>query len=173
LTGRHVKCDGAPQSAPRFFSGFTLVELVIVLVVIAILSYFVIRSFGPRDSLSLQQAERLRNDLQHAQMLALTWGQALRVSAAANAYSVACVSAGSAPCNASPVINPANGQPFSVTLEGGLTIAGPGFSLDFDALGRPKDGATFISTPAVYTISGASVARTVTVTPLTGLARVQ
>lgn len=173
MTGRHLKRDGAPKSAPRFFSGFTLVELVIVLVVLAILSYFVIRSFGPRDSLSLQQAERLRNDLQHAQMLALTWGQSLRVNAAASSYTVSCVSAGAAPCNVSPVVNPASGQPFSVALESGLTLAGPGFSLDFDALGRPKNGANFIAAPAVYTISGASVARTVTVTPLTGLARAQ
>jgi prepilin-type N-terminal cleavage/methylation domain-containing protein len=168
-----LRHHGAPHSAPRFFSGFTLVELVLVLVVLAIVSYFVIRSFAPRDSLSLQQAERLRNDLQHAQMLALTWGQALRVTTAANAYSVSCVSAGAAPCNASPVVNPANGQPFSVTLETGLTLAGPGFSLDFDALGRPKNGGAFITAQATYTISGASVARTVTVTPLTGLARAQ
>jgi prepilin-type N-terminal cleavage/methylation domain-containing protein len=184
-----VKRNGAqPLAAPLFFcprrsGGWTLIELVVVLVVLAIIIYFVVRSFQPKEALALQQAERLRNDLRHVQMLAITWGQALRIGTAALIpgppevkanYSVSCVTASAIPpCNAAPVIDPANGRPFLVELESGLDIAGPGFALDLDALGRPKNGAALISANATFTISGASVARTVVVVPLTGFVTAQ
>jgi type II secretory pathway pseudopilin PulG len=171
-----------PLAAPRFFCpasfpfrsrGWSLIELVVVLIACSAIAYFAIRNFQPRDAISLQQAERLRDDLRHAQMLAITWNQALRITTAATGYSVSCVTAGSAPCNASPVIDPASGRTYSVNLETDLTLAGPGFTLDLDALGRPKNGAAFISASATYTITGGSAARTVTVQPLTGFASAQ
>jgi prepilin-type N-terminal cleavage/methylation domain-containing protein len=159
---------------PRPSSGWTLIELVIVLVVSSIIIYFVVRSFQPKEALALQQAERLRNDLRHMQMLAITWNQALRLNTAATSYSVSCVTASATPpCNAAPVIDPANGRPYLVNLEPGLDLAGPGFALDLDALGRPKNGAALIAANATFTIAGASAARTVGVAPLTGFVTVQ
>lgn len=162
--------SGAPKPAPRFVSrGWSLLELTIVLVVGALLVIFAVRTFQPKDAIALEQAERLRNDLRHVQMLAMTWGQALRVSAGANSYSVACVTAAATPpCNASPVVDPATGSSFAVNLESSLTLAGPGYNLDLDTLGRPLNGGALIAANAVFTISGANVARTVTVAPLTG-----
>jgi type II secretory pathway pseudopilin PulG len=137
-----------------------------VLVILAILTYVVVRSLRPGEALALEQAERLRNDLRHVQMLAITWGQALRVTTAANSYSVSCVTAGvTPPCNAAPVIDPATNSPYTVNLEPGLTLAGP-VTLDLDALGRPSGGAAF-------TISGGGVARTVVVTAITGFVTAQ
>lgn len=178
MTGKALQYDGAPHAAPRFFScrlrerGWSLVELVIVLIVASTITYFVIRTLSPRDSVALQQAERLRSDLRHVQMLAMTWNQPLRITAAATGYSVSCVTAGAAPCNASPIVDPANGQPFSVSLQTGLSLAGPG-SLDIDALGRPRNGATLITANATYTIGGGSAARSVTVAPITGFVTAQ
>jgi hypothetical protein len=147
---------------------------VIVLVVSAILIYFVVRVFQPKEALALQQAERLRNDLRHMQMLALTWNQALRLNVAATSYTVSCVTASAnQPCDLAPVIDPPTGRPYSVSLEPGLTLAGPGFTLDLDALGRPKNGAAFITAAATFTITGASSARSVTVAPITGFASAQ
>jgi hypothetical protein len=71
------------------------------------------------------------------------------------------------------VLNPANGQPYLVNLESGMTLAGPGFNLDLDTLGRPKNGASFILANATYTITGGSSARTVVVAPLTGFVTAQ
>ena len=124
--------NGVPFRAPRFFTrarcgGWSLAELALVIVILAVLTYLAVLRFRPLDVQALQQAERLRNDLRHAQMLALAWGQPLRVSMAAGGYSFSCVSVGAAPCDATPVIDPASGQAFSVALEPGLSLSGPGF----------------------------------------------
>lgn len=171
--------NGAPPlAAPLFFArrgdaGWSLLELVVVLAVVATLIYFAVRTFQSQEAIALQHAERLRNDLRHVQMLAITWSQPLRVTTTAADYSISCVTAGASPCNVSPVVNPATRQPYVVTLESGISLAGPGFSLDLDALGRPKNGANLIAANATYTISGGTTARSVTVAPLTGFVSAQ
>jgi prepilin-type N-terminal cleavage/methylation domain-containing protein len=154
-------------------AGWSLIELSIVLAIAAVLIFFAVRSFRPQEAIAMQQAERLRNDIRSVQTLAITWNQALRVTTAAGSYSISCVVGGPAPCNATPVVNPASGQPYLVNLEPGLTLTGPGFTLDLDALGRPKNGANFIAANATFTISGGATARTVVVVPLTGFVTAQ
>jgi prepilin-type N-terminal cleavage/methylation domain-containing protein len=164
--------------APRFFSGFTLLELVIVLGILSILVYVVVRSLRPGEAMALQQAERLRDDLRHMQVLAMTWNQPLRlnvVSGPPASYFVSCAS-GSAtpPCNgAAAVSDPGRAGPFQVELPSELGLTGPGFTLDVDTLGRPKNGAALIATNATYTISGGGPVRTTVVTPLTGFVTAQ
>lgn len=178
-----AKTDGASTRAPRFFSraasaGWTLVELVIVLTVLAVLTYVVVRSLRPGEALALQQAERLRDDLRHMQTLAMTWNQSLRLNIVAGPpvrYYVTCVS-GSAtpPCNgANAVVDPAKAGPFQVDLpaELGLTIS-PVFTLDIDTVGRPKNGAVLAGN-ATFTITGGGGARTTVVTALTGFVTAQ
>jgi prepilin-type N-terminal cleavage/methylation domain-containing protein len=170
--------NGASTRAPRLLSaadkGWTLLELTIVVAVGAVLAYVAVRTLHPQEAIALEQAERLRNDLRQVQMLAITWGQPLRVTAAATSYSVSCVTASaSPPCNVSPVINPLTRAGYLVDLEPGLNLAGPGFLLDLDALGRPKNGAALITANAVFTISGGGGARTVVVAPITGFVSAQ
>jgi hypothetical protein len=71
------------------------------------------------------------------------------------------------------VIDPATAKSFSVTLQTGLTLAGPGFNLDFDALGRPKNGAALTTANSTFTISGGASTPSVVVSPTTGFAVVQ
>jgi len=156
-----------------------------VLVVLAILAYFVVRSFQPKEAEALQQAERLRNDLRHIQMMALTWNRALRLTVAAGSYQVCCLDPAMgacvidpappppSPCTADPVIDPATGRPFTVALEAGLALAGPAFPLNFDSLGRPRNGAALIAGNANFDITGAGTVRTVVVAPITGFATAQ
>ena len=153
--------------------GWSLIELSIVLAIAAVVIFFAVRSFQPLDAIAMQQAERLRNDIRNAQTLAMTWDKALRITTAAGSYSIGCVTAGAAPCNVATVINPATGQSYLVNLESGLTLTGPGFTLDIDSLGRPQNAGALITTTATYTISGASTPRTVTVAPLTGFPTAQ
>lgn len=144
-----------------------------VLAITAVLIFFTVRSYQPKEAIALQQAERLRNDIHHVQMLAITWNQPLRVTTTATNYSIGCVTAGASPCDVNPVVNPASGQPYLVALESGLSLAGPGFSLDLDALGRPKNGAAFIGANATFTITGGTATRTVVVAPVTAFASAQ
>ena len=177
-----AKRDGASTRAPRFFSraasaGWTLVELVVVLTVLAVLTYVVARSLRPGEALALQQADRLRDDLRHMQTLAMTWNQSLRLNIAAGPpirYYVTCVSgSATAPCNgANAVVDPAKAGPFQVDLPTELGLTGPGFTLDIDTLGRPKNGAALAGN-ATFTITGGGVARTTVVTALTGFVTAQ
>lgn len=182
--------NGAPIRAPRFFSpaaagGWTLTELVIVLGVMSIMTaVVVVRSLPPKQPQALMQAERLRDDLRHMQLLATTWNQSLRLTVTAAAgpnparYSVACVTAGAAPCNATPVLDPRGAGALQVDLEPGLDLglligAAASTTLDMDPLGRPRLGAAFISANATFTITGGGVSRTVVLQPLTGFATAQ
>jgi type II secretory pathway pseudopilin PulG len=165
---------------PRSCGGWTIAELVIVIVVTSIIAYVTLVRFRPLDPQTIQVAERLRNDLRHMQMLALTWGQPLRMTVTTGlngGYSVSCVTAGAAPCNVSPVIDPATGKSFSVSLNpagtpltAGVAAAGPGFNLDFDALGRPKNGASFTTVNSTFNVTGGGNKRDVVVSPITGFA---
>ena len=89
-----MKRDGArPLAAPRFFvprrcAGWSLLELSVVLAIAAVLIFFTVRGYQPKEAIALQQAERLRNDLRHVQLLAITWNQPLRVSTTANVHLV-------------------------------------------------------------------------------------
>ena len=126
-----------------------------------------VRSYQPKDALALQQAERLRNDLRNVQMLAITWSQALaHHRGGQQLLRSSCVTAGRGAVQRQPGDQSRRtGRPICVNLESGLTLAGPGFDLDLDALGRPKNGANFIAANATFTITGASAARTVVVAP--------
>ena len=151
----------------------------------SIMTYFVVaRSLPPKQPQALMQAERLRDDLRHMQLLAMTWNQSLRLTVTAAAppnpaqYSVACVIAGAAPCNAIPVLDPGRAGLFLVNLEPGLDLglligAGASLSLDMDPLGRPRNGAALINANSTFTVSGGGVARTVVLLPLTGFATAQ
>jgi hypothetical protein len=152
--------------------------------VLSIISYFVVRSLQSNEALALQQAERLRNDVRHVQMLALTLGKSLQLTlvgappgpcpAGTTYWVIDCTVAAPDPCTGAPntpIVDPATGQNFCVALEPGLALAGANFH--FDPLGRPKTGAALTSTNVTFTVSGASTARTVVLTPLTGFVSAQ
>lgn len=149
-------------------SGFTLVELIMVLLVVGIVAaYAAVRGYSAAEVTLPSQAQKMATDLRHAQTLASTWGASLVVSAGAggNVYSVSCKTASTTPpCNASPVIDPATGAAFSVTLAknvGFSAVSNP--ALTFSSLGKP-DAATTAS----YTLSSGTSTNTVTVEVITG-----
>ena len=149
-------------------AGFTLIELVIVIVVISILSTYAIMKSAPAAEITLpSQAQKLASDIRHAQVLATSWGKSLRlnlISGANGTYSVSCVTSGSFPCDVSPVNNPASGSSFSVSLQKSVVLAGNS-TLDFNSLGQP-------SAEASYTLTSGSSTTTVSVAALTGFVTV-
>lgn len=149
--------------------GFTLVELVAALVLVAVLGAVALGHWrGPETRLGYQ-ADRLARDLRHAQFLALAWERPLRFTPSAGGYSVRCVTAGPAPCDRVPVADPASGRPFQVILDG-TTLAGP--AVEFDTLGRPGSGGVLLAATRTWVLSGGGGSVTVSLQPLTGLAQV-
>ena len=137
-------------------TGFTLVELVIVIVVLGIMSvYAMMKGASPAEMSVPSQAQKLASDIRHAQTLAYTSGNRMRLTITAGAngtYGVTCVT-GTMPCNTD----------FSVTLQNGVILAGPP-TLDITSLGQPSAAAS-------YTLTSGSQAK-VSVAALTGLVNV-
>lgn len=170
-----------PQTHRRDVRGVTLIELVVTIALVGILSAVTVARVTTTSARSVaNQADRMRRDLAHVQMLAMTWGVALGFNATTTGYYVTCRSTRTGtPCttlNATPT-DPATGDPFSVTLTDSVTI-GRASSVDFDSMGRPMSGTTLLSAnPCAsftlsYTSGSTTVSSTVSVRPITGLAEV-
>src|SRR5262245_2640864 len=73
-TGRYLTVSSCRAGRkPRPFSfGATLVEIIIVMLLVGILATVVGVTYKSDESKARYQAERLRTDLRHAQMIALT-----------------------------------------------------------------------------------------------------
>jgi prepilin-type N-terminal cleavage/methylation domain-containing protein len=161
---------------PYRIRGFTLIELVMVMVVVAILGIVVMTRYRPTEITVSIEADHLARDIRHMQRLAMTWGQTLRLTPAGASYSVSCVTVSiTPPCDVSPVNDPAvtdqTGNPaFTRTLESSVTVAGA--ALDIDALGRPLTGGALFNGDTTYTLTGGTETSTVTVARLTGFVTV-
>jgi len=135
---------GETKVSPFFFHGFGLIELVLVIVVIGILGVVATMAYKPTEIKARYQAEGMRTDLRHAQMLALSRSQALRLTVAAGlggSYTVSTIGGiGTGPCTTAALIDPATNNNFSVTVDPALNLAGTA-SVDFDTLGRPASCA--------------------------------
>lgn len=137
-------------------SGFTLVELIIVIVVLGILSVYAIMTSVSPSELSLpSQAEKMASDIRYVQTLAHTTGKRMRLSMSFGlngSYSIAsCDSVSS--CGTSVILG---------VVEKDIDLDGSPPTIDFDTLGRPSATAT-------YTLSYGTVSsKTVSVEPLTG-----
>lgn len=150
--------------------GFTLIEFVVIMIVLAALFVVVLARHQPTENSVSIEADHLARDIRHMQMLAMTWGQPLRLTAAGASYNVRCVTAGPAPCNVAPVVDPATATAFDRPLEPNVTVAGA--ALDVDALGRPVAGGALLNGDTTYTLSGGTKTSTVTVSRLTGFVSV-
>jgi type II secretory pathway pseudopilin PulG len=159
--------------------GVTLVELVIYMLIVATLGIVAFLSFAPGPISARYQAERLRTDLRHMQMLALTWGQRLRVTSASGNYFVTCVGSTIGVCATSPstcgnaITDPATGSAFCVTLESGLALSTAATNFDVDSLGRPVDSAgALLPGNTTYDVTASGQKYTLTVRPITGFVSV-
>lgn len=171
---------GVERSAPRLFgerrmkpapehysAGFTLLELIATMLILAVLTVTVSMRWGASDATIAYQADLLARNLRHVQMLAMTWGQSLRVTGTGNVYLATCVvGTPSPPCNASPVIDPATGAAFSVTLSNNISVSTT--TVEFDSLGRPVNASLLLNSARVFRLSGAGQDWLVTVEPITG-----
>lgn len=165
--------------------GFSLVELVIVIVVLGILSAVVITNIGAKTQHSVTtQADQFRRNLSHLQLLAISQGARLKLVVTPatlptpDSYSV-CL-ADVVTCDSSTALpdDPVSGGRFSVNLTDGVKFTDPAVATPyyFDSLGRPVQDATgsaLVSGTTTFKLNGVGRATPVTVTvlPITGFAQ--
>lgn len=159
-----------PRPMNKECSGFTLLELLVVLIIVGILAVNAVVRWPPDSELKLPaQAELLASHLRHMQLLAMYWGQPLQLTVTGGSYSVSCVTAAATPpCDSSPVLDPVTGKSFTTTLESGISLSGT--TTEFNVFGIPVSGSTPLTgtPPRRFTLSAGSDTWKVDVAELTG-----
>lgn len=135
--------------------GFTIIELIMVIVLIGIIAVFAATRLGDvTDTKAGTFVDKLRADIRYAQNLAMTRNQRYRVyfngsggGAPASGYSVVNNSTGET------ALDPAGGGNLIVTLNtgnyAGITVSTPaGGFIEFNALGAPTAAATLTISPS-------------------------
>ncbi len=162
---------GSRRATPD--GGFTLTELIVTVMVIAIISVIAVPRMGNDPVLLATQVDQLAGDIRYVQTLAMTQGQKYIISfPSATSYRFLDVAG-------NPVVHPANGSNAAITLGSNVTlvlqtITPAGNALGFDGLGIPysvNTPATFngaLTAQAKITLTKGAESQSVTVTNETG-----
>lgn len=140
----------------RAARGYTLAELVIVIVIAAILAAIVIPQFNPSAIDAAWYHEQVRSGVRHAQRTAVAQRRPVYVVVEAGPTRLSlCYAAG---CGAGTrLTQPGSTDTFELAAPSGVVLAISASPLSFNGLGQPSSGATL-------TVGG----RTVTVNAETG-----
>lgn len=162
----------------RAAGGFTMIELIVVIVLMAILAVTAMPRFFESGSFEGPAfAEELASAARYAQKLAVTSGCPVRFSVPdATHYELRQPQA--APSHVSgcdttftrPVMNPGTGDAFAATAPANVTLGGAPLTVEFRANGvpYPAGGVAPLSSNVVVTVGG----KLVTITARSGLVQV-
>jgi len=145
--------------------GFTLIELVAVMVILATLGAMALPRFAHNDATVPAQADQLGRTIRHAQAMAMSQGQAFTIDIqSATSYAI------TDGVSATPVRDAA-GEEQAYTLINAVTLAGA--DVEFDSLGRPLNGAALSDAAQSWTLTGAGGNTAgVSIQPVTGFVSV-
>ncbi len=149
----------------RKVRGFTLIELVLVLLIVSIISTYAIIRF-PGDGINLSaQADQIVSDIRHTQSLAINRGQRYRINFNSDRYWISNID------NTTPYTHPASGTS-TIMLDSGIALTTTHGFLVFDGEGTPYTNGiipgTALAADAVVTLSESSESRTIRITAETG-----
>jgi prepilin-type N-terminal cleavage/methylation domain-containing protein len=124
--------------------GFTLIEAVLVIAILAILTYVSVVSFTPALSYKkAAAAAKIRSDIQYAQSLAMMTRQSCGITFSGNTYTV--FENGN---TYDPAVDPVTRQDYTISMNSsdyaGVTISsdfGGTSVVQFDREGTPTDGS--------------------------------
>jgi type II secretory pathway pseudopilin PulG len=152
--------------------GFTLVELILVIIFVAILAIGAMAR-SPHTTLTLAaQADQLASDIRAAQSLSMTRGQRVCLNLTAASYRLTNTN-----CTVT-IAHPVTGLAAPIALGTNITAALtnlPNSYVEFDGRGQPFSlaGTTLLGAQGVVTLSANGQSRTVNITPQTGRVFVQ
>lgn len=162
-----------PKNAVSVHAGFSLIELIIVILLIGILSVMVM----PRDTMRITnlgyEARHLFNDVRYVQALSEFSGQRYRwVKLSSSSYQITNESG-------SPIVLPSGGTQY--TFGSGITMGSlsnlPNSLVAFDTQGTPYVDSALPGTPLAalgqIPLTGSGQTFTVTITPQTGYTQLQ
>lgn len=160
--------------------GFTLVELIVVLLLIVVLAFVALPRFSQNTLELSSQAEQVATDIRYAQTLSMTRGAAL---GSQGRYCIFFTATGyqyrhnnnnyATPCTTA-VPHPATGSTAAIVLSGAAVATAnlTGNYIEFDTKGQPTSFAAPASN-ATVTLNASGGPRAVVVSPVTGKATVQ
>ena len=119
--------------------GFTLAELVVVIVIAAILAAVAIPQFNQPAIDATWYHEQVRSGVRYAQRTAVAQRRQVFVLVEAGPRLALCYAD---PCGAARVIELATGNPVLLNAPGGVALSISASPLSFNGLGRPSSGAT-------------------------------
>ncbi len=142
--------------------GFTLIELVSVMLILGIVGSGIMLRWAPGDQSLPAQADLFARSLRHAQAMAMSRGVALTVDVqSAGNYAIT---------DGAATVRDSAGELQNFVLENGVSLSIT--DLRFDSLGRPLNGANLMTAAQSWTLSGENSTATVQVQPLTGFVTV-
>lgn len=153
----------------RNSSGFTLIELVTVMIILGIISAVAIPRFFTRNQFDAYGfGQNVRAALRFAQKSAIAKRRTVCVVSAGNTLTLTFSTAFNGACNTA-LINPADGDPYVLAPKAGSNTMLGAANFNFDALGQPVDAAgNLLAASQSIAIGGGDVPDSVIVNAVTG-----